>query len=293
MHGRMLATTAALLVLVSASARAQTVVKMVGQDVENAARDIVGVWVAPFQSTGRDWLAAGGLSAASALVSVWDDDVDRFMVNHADWSGWSAIKELREGGHAFTGKYVTPVLGVGYVVGLATNNRDIRDGIFGCLASYASGSILRNQVFYRLISRERPDSSRRHVVTAPPAQQGDQYDIEFGDGGWGEHSWPAGHVANIAACASFLNNRFSMGFVEPVLYGLTAAVGIGRQVDRRHWTSDTVIGIIFGYAIGKEVAKRSLHRLDADRLSAANRFMNGLGMSQAPGGFVIGWSATF
>jgi membrane-associated phospholipid phosphatase len=273
----------------------QNVGERLVNDVRDAGKDIVAVWVSPFRGSSRDWLLAGGALAGSALISVWDDNVDRFMVSHANASYWSPLKELRQGGIAFSGKTITPVVVGTYALGLVLNNRDIRDGVWGCVASYVSGSVVRNQVFYRAIFRERPDSARKHEVTALPAEQGDQYNFALGNEGWGGHSFPAGHVANIASCASFLTNRFSMGVVEPALWIVTAGVGVGRQVDRRHWTSDTVIGIIFGYAIGKEVARRSLERVAASRAPATmtGAMERGLYFAPTSRGLTLGWQATF
>jgi hypothetical protein len=77
---------------------------------------------------------------------------------------------------------------------------------------------------------------------------------------WMMRSFPAGHFANGLACVSYWNNRFKLGAAEPALYALAAAIGIGRLADEAHWTSDSVLGGIFGYAIGREVARRSLKR---------------------------------
>jgi len=48
-----------------------------------------------------------------------------------------ALNEFREGGSAFAGKTITPVVAGVYVVGIVTKNRGIRDGVWGCVASYA------------------------------------------------------------------------------------------------------------------------------------------------------------
>jgi hypothetical protein len=37
---------------------------------------------------------------------------------------------------------------------------------------------------------------------------------------------------------------------------------VGRIADGGHWTSDTVLGGILGYAVGREVARRSLERYE-------------------------------
>jgi hypothetical protein len=110
------------------------------------------------------------------------------------------------------------------------------------------------------------------------------------------HSFPGGHVANIAACASFLGNRFSMGFVEPAMWAVVAGVGVGRMVDRRHWTSDTMLGVLLGYAAGKEVAKRSLDRHSGDRASpvmSGDKQDRGFYLSPDSKGVTLGWHTTF
>jgi membrane-associated phospholipid phosphatase len=263
---------------------------MLQDDFKNFGGDTWAVWTSPFRATTQGWLTTGLMVAGTAAISPLDDNVDRWMVRNEGNSAWSAIKELREGGRAFSGKYVTPAAGVALIYGLATKNTKIQEGIFGCAASYVSGSVVRNYVLYALVGRERPDSSRDDAITSPPASEGDQYHFTFpGKSQWGMHSMPAGHAANIMACATFLNNRFEMGYVEPVLYALTAGIGIGRLVDRRHWTSDTFLGMGFGYAIGREVAKRSLGRANKSAASA----LSGAYLNPSRNGLTVGWKTTF
>ena len=73
-------------------------------------------------------------------------------------------------------------------------------------------------------------------------------------------SFPGGHFANVLGCATFWSKRFNLGIAEPLLYGVATAVGIGRMADGAHWLSDQIIGGILGYAIGNEIARRSLAR---------------------------------
>ena len=284
---------AGLLFLLPGAASSQSVGKMLGDDFKNFGGDVWAVWTSPFHATKKDWLTTGLVIGGSALISPFDDEIDRAMVRNVDNDGWVVIKELREGGALFSGKYITPVAGAVLIYALATKNTKIQEGIFGCLASYASTSIVRNYVVYYLVGRERPDSARDDAINSPPAQHGDQYQFTFpGSKDWGMHSLPAGHVANIMACATFLNRRFDMGYVEPALYALTAGIGVGRLVDRRHWMSDTFLGIAFGYASGRVVAKRSYDRANptAGGLKSA---MSGAYLSPERGGLTIGWKRTF
>jgi hypothetical protein len=297
MRVRPLLAGSVLCALVGHAARAQSVGKMVVSDVGNALGDIVGSWASPFHARGRDWLQAGALVAGSAAISPLDDNIDRWAVAHHDDGAWSVLDPVRPGGVLYSGKYIAPAVGGLYLVGLVTKSQTVRDGVWGCLASYSSSSIIRNTVLYNLVSRTRPDSSKLHPngYVAPPAKSGDQYKFELGSTNWGRHSLPGGHVANIASCAGFLAHRFDMGYAEPVVYIVTVGVGIGRIVDRRHWTSDTVIGAVFGYAIGKEIARRSLHRKERANDSDSDDGSSSAGFYAAPVGdrLQFGWQRTF
>lgn len=242
-------------------ANAQSVAKELGSDVRDFGGDMVAVWLSPLHAHPRDWALTLGTFAGGAALMPIDDNVDRYMYQHRyDWFYDKALSPVREGGVLFSGKYLVPVAGAGYVVGLATHNRALRDSFLGCISAYASTSVVRSVVAYNLVARTRPDSARNPANASPPAQQGDQYKIDFGRGGWGRNSFPAGHTANMAACASFLSHRFQSRTVATVAYTFAGAVAVGRLVDRRHWTSDSFVGWIFGYAAGKLVAERTLRR---------------------------------
>lgn len=286
----------ALLAASPAMAPAQSVGRMIGYDVLHAGGDIVGTWAAPFHSTARDWLGAGAALALSAAVSPLDDDVDRWFQDHQKDAIFSSLKEFREGGRAFAGSTITPAaLGV-YIIGVATKSQGIRDGVWGCVASYASESVVRSQVIYRLVGRLRPDSLRGDHLQSR-SEQGDQYKFFFpGSNAWGKHSLPAGHVANVAACASFLSHRFGNPYVTIPAYAIATGVGVGRLVDRRHWTSDTVLGVLLGYAVGKEVAQRSRERLHRDGNWSDDDSGGGGGellLGSGEGAMLIGWHYRF
>jgi membrane-associated phospholipid phosphatase len=101
-------------------------------------------------------------------------------------------------------------------------------------------------------------------------------------------SFPAGHFANAVSCATFWNERFKLGVAEPILYVLAAAVGVGRTADDAHWFSDHIIGGILGYAVGREIARRSLRR------SRGLPHSQVFGLSASPyGGVGVNFNFTF
>ena len=170
---------AGLLLLVPSLLPAQSVGKMLEDDFKNFGGDVWAVWTSPFRASPKSWLTTGLVIGASAAISPLDDNVDRWMIRNEHNAAWGAIKELREGGKMFSGKYVTPAAGLVLVYGLAAQDTKVQEGLFGCLASYTAGSVVRNYVLYMLVGRERPDSSRDDAITSPPAAEGDQYNFTF------------------------------------------------------------------------------------------------------------------
>ena len=282
----------------SSAVGAQSVGKMVVDDVTNAARDFGAIWISPFRGSGKDYLIAGGVLAGAAALSPLDDDVDRWAVRNRDRGVLDAIRPLRRGGDFYSLNKATPYVGGLYLVGLATKHRGIRDGIFGCAAAYGANTTIRHQVVYRLIGRNRPDTLRNRPegYVPPGATQGDQYEFRLPASGYGDHSFPGGHVATMATCATFLSHRFEMGVVEPMLAVLVAGMGVGRLADQGHWLSDQVVGVAFGYAVGREVARRQKRRLEREKMGAtvvetASRPGPYIGADE--NGTRIGWQHTF
>jgi hypothetical protein len=281
-RSRLLLLTGAFAVASASPAAAQTsVLGMIGKDIEHAGRDIWAIWTAPFDAHPRDLLVGLWIVGAGAAISPLDDDVDRWFVRNQDSRLFTDVLEpFRKDGALYGGGALAPVAGAAYVVGIITKKQGVRDAILGCGVTWVSNNVIRHQVLYRFIGRERPDSSRGTERNWPAAQPGDQYNITLNDfegAPWGMHSFPGGHIANILGCASFFSHRFKWGLAEPALYAVAGAIFVARFADRAHWLSDQLVGSVFGFAIGKEVAHQQLRRM-----AARNATANGGSASIAP-----------
>jgi hypothetical protein len=286
------------------AAAQKSVVGMIVKDVEHAGRDIGAVWLAPFDASARDLLAGIFVLGLGAAVSPFDDEIDRWVVNNQNSSAFDVLEPVRKGGFLYSGGALAPVAAGVYIVGIVTKRQGLRDALMGCGGTWLSNNMLRHQVLYRFIGRERPDPTRGDDPNWPAAEPGDQYNFKANgwDGApWGMHSFPGGHIANIAGCASFFTNRFEWGFVEPILYAFTGAVWVARLVDRAHWNSDQVVGTAFGWAIGKEIAHRQLRREAARNnpatangsSSALVAPRDGFYVTRTAEGARVGWHMTF
>jgi len=259
-------------------ASAQTVGEILVEDWRDVGKDVLAVWGSPFDAKGRDWLLFGGVLAATGVSMFADQSVSDWAIRNKNSDFFRALGPVRRRGFLFAGKYVVPPIAAAYVVGVAINNRDLRDFVTGCASSFAANSVLR-KVTYKLVGRARPDT----MPDDPQHWAGPKWDSD-----WMMHSFPAGHFANGMACVTYVNERFRMGAVEPALYALAGAIGIGRLADEAHWTSDSVLGGFLGFAIGREVARRSLSRLNEDRANKTS-----FQITPDLNGMTLNWRWTF
>lgn len=285
----------------AASAAAQRPLRAVGEDLRHVGEDVLHVWTSPLRGTSRDWLAVAGVGAAFAAIMPFDDNVDAWARGDSASALFRAIEPFRAGGGLYTGNKIVPYAAAAYVVGIAIDNRQLRDGVMGCAASYATTAIPRRAV-YRLVGRTRPEIANGDQYEWNfPGKGGGKNDAARADrGGWFDNSFPGGHFANLMGCAAFLGKRFEMGYAEPVVYGLALAVGLGRLADRAHWASDQFAGGALGYAAGRTVAIRQLRREHARREQRAQATSQtgalNEGLYVVPGAdrsITVGWARSF
>lgn len=223
-------------------------------DVRHFGGDIWSIVTSPVHADHRavvPLLAAGGSIVAAAAFG--DSAIYVWMTTHPNAEVVRLLHPIREGGRLplyelGSGQYLLPLSAVLYTAGRLGHSVSLRDAGLGCAAGHLSSAMLR-EVIYRLVSRARPR------ITPDPDE------IRFpGSSNWDNHSFLSGHASNSMACASFMTHRFSLGVAEPAMYGYVGAIGLGRMLDGRHWFSDTMAGAMMGFAIGKGIADRQLHR---------------------------------
>lgn len=257
MRARSRVLAAVVLSFAVQSLRAQSIGRLFTDDVSHSAGDVAAIWLSPFRASSRDWLLTAGAAGAFSVSMLADRPIAAWAARSDGSPLFDALKPVRDSGVAYSTTLIVPPLLTLYVVGLVSKRSDLREAVTGCGASWFSQSMMR-QATYRLVARARPD-------TSPDDPQ--RWGVPGGKN-WQHQSFPAGHFANAMACASFWSNRYDLGYGEPALYALAAIIGLGRIADGGHWTSDSVLGGIIGYATGREIARRS--RVRAERASTAD-----------------------
>ena len=226
------------------------------RDVNDLRGDVWAVWTAPAHIAGRDVLPTAAVLGTVAFVSLRDSSIFAWMSTHPNTLAMRLIAPVRDNWRlplngAGNGQFLLPVSGVLYTAGRLSHDAALRDAGLGCAASHLSSAALRD-VIYLAIYRSRPhDTPHAHEISLP------------GGRNWSRHSFLSGHIANSMACASYFSHHYSLGILEPAMYGYVTTIGLGRMADGWHWTSDTIAGAVMGFAIGKAISDRQSARASA------------------------------
>jgi membrane-associated phospholipid phosphatase len=215
------------------------------RELTNGFKDILNVWSAPARADQGDLAGIATLLGATGVGVLADEAVMDWLRRHPESFPVRILTPFREGrplnvvGRSY---FLVGTSAVLFIAGAVNDDLDLRNAGRGCASSVAATTFSRHLIA-RMLGRTRPRDDRGAFVIRP-----------FAWGDWNMRSFPAGHAANAMACMTFVNRRFDLGAAEPMLYGLAAAVGVGRMVDEAHWTSDTVFGLGYGHAVGRDIA---------------------------------------
>lgn len=284
-----------LVTTIAPVARAQRTFRTIGEDFRNGFSDMLWLWASPLRADAGDWLTAAGVFAAAGAVGVYDGEIQDWLHEHPRSVPVRALHPFGEDASfplvdLGSGKRLLPVAGALYLVGFAADSRDLRDAGIGCAASQQVQTITHELAFH-VVARQRP----RETGPATYEPGTDPYVFEyFQSTPWGMHSFYGGHGASAMACATFLSERFSLGLAEPVLYATAIGIAFARVDDGRHWTSDTIVGLAFGHAIGRSIASRQRARLEREHGESASAEPAGdFYIDGDARGLILGWRHGF
>lgn len=227
-----------------------------GEDLLNAPGDMLHVWSAPLRAGVSDLPALIFVTEAVVVTSAFDEGIQRWIREHPDELPLRLLEPLQHPAPlSYLGRslLLQPISALLYAGGHAAGSDALRDAGIGCATTQIANTFARHAIG-RMTGRLRPMYGGGSSDFEPLAWSE-----------WDRRSFPNGHGANIMACASFWNHRLDLGAAGPALYAFAVALGAARVTAGAHWASDTVFGLVFGWAVGREVAGRFAER-EADRL---------------------------
>ena len=260
------------LACVAGPAAAQSVFETAWSDLKTAPGDIWYVWSSPARIDGDDLPKLLGFAGVTALVMVSDESIQSWIRDHEHVAVIEMFDPFSQSEGEFFAELgrnhqIMRAAGVGYVVGLVADWDWLREASLGCAVTNTANALPRS-LLYKTVSRTRPSGET----------DAHQWDVPGGE--WSEHSFFGGHGANVFGCASFFSNRWDLGWGEPALYALATGIAIARTTsDEAHWTSDTLVGAVYGWGIGWMVAKRYVERDRERRREQEGRSEPSLGLS--------------
>ena len=267
-----LSAIAILTISPQADARGQVTARTMGTESREMFSDFGYLLRSPVRADRSDWAVVGLTGLGFAALLPADAPVDRWVVKHPNAFAMRVLAPFREESgpldRLVTAKQLVPISAALVLAGAITDRRGLREAGLGCIAGWGVSNVLRYAT-YAVISRDRPS-----------AADGNSFAFAVPGGKWDQHSFPAGHATNAFACTSFWNTRFDLSVGEPALYTVATLSSLALIADRRHWTSDTFVGVVVGFAIGQTVAHRYAVREARRDLRARGKLAAGAGASK-------------
>src|SRR5262245_50087006 len=122
------------------AASAQSVGKMLVDDVRNSGGDALAIWISPFKGSSHDWLLAGAAAGAFGVTMLVDRPISDWALRNQNSGFFKPLEPLRRGGIAYTGKTILPPVVALYATGIVLKNQNIRDIVTGCATSWLAQS---------------------------------------------------------------------------------------------------------------------------------------------------------
>jgi len=212
----------------------------------------------------KDIATAGIFVGASALLSIWDDDIYRALrdssVQNNSFlsSGVAKANYLQE-------TYLTAGGIVLWGAGRLTKNRTLADiGIHTAEAVFMAS--IASQVIRGPLGRARPEDHDGDVH--------DKYEFKWfqGFGNFDYRAFPSIHSASGFAAATVIHREVAerwpqhKGWVGPVAYAIAATPGLSRMYLGKHWASDVLMGGFMGVMAGQKIVTYN-HRHPNNRVN--------------------------
>ena len=220
--------------------------------------------------TKGDFIAAGTVTAATLLLSIFDDDI-ALRVQQADYQDNEFLKTSR----TFANRINESTLGVGglglWGIARLTGQETLAD-----VSIHVAEAVIIGSVASQLV--------RGPLGRARPSVNGgtDQYVFEPFKGfrEFDYRAFPSIHTASAFAAAAVVSGEAAhrwpaqKRWITPVAYAIAATPGLARMHLNQHWASDVLMGAFFGTMAGRKVVRYN-HQVNPG--NKVDRFFLGAG----------------
>jgi membrane-associated phospholipid phosphatase len=218
-------------------------------------KDAGQIWSYPIHIRTRDILPIAGLAALTGFLIGNDEAIHRGFINYRESHAWvrrfsPVITQMGSYGAWGT---VALFLGVGLIGG---DTKSTETAVLASSAMLQSGLLV---AFLKgIFGRQRPFWADGVDHWSGPVG----FFKRFASGQNGRYdSFPGGHSITAFSLATVVAMQYRKSVWVPILaYTTATAVALSRVTENKHWLSDSLVGSVLGYVIGRLVVRNHRSR---------------------------------
>lgn len=225
--------------------------------------------------TRGDFIAAGTVTAATLVLTIFDDDI-AMRLRQDDVRENSLLKTSR----SYANRLNESTIGIGslalYGIGRMTKQQTLADVSIHITEAVVVASVAA-QLIRGPLGRGRPT-----VADSLNPDDFDQYIFEpfegFSDRRF--RAFPSIHTSSAFAAAAVLSGESAHRWpaqhkwIAPLAYAVAATPGLARMHLNEHWASDVLMGAFFGIMAGRKIVRYN-HQVKPG--NKVDRFLLGAG----------------
>jgi membrane-associated phospholipid phosphatase len=220
--------------------------------------------------TKRDLATGGIFLGASALLSLWDDDIYRAL-RDSSIQGNTLLSGAVGKASYLQETYLTAGGIVLWGAGRLAKNRTLADiGIHTAEAVFMAS--IASQAIRGPLGRARPEGHDNDGDGRGDVHGKYEFKPFHGFGDFDYRAFPSIHSASGFAAATVIHREVAerwpqhKGWVGPVAYAIAATPGLSRLYLGKHWASDVLMGGFMGVMAGQKIVTYN-HRRPNNRVN--------------------------
>jgi membrane-associated phospholipid phosphatase len=211
-------------------------------------KDAGQLWSYPVHIRTRDILPITGLAALTGFLIGNDEAIHREVMNYRDAHAWvrGVSPVITQMGSYGAWGTVAVFLGAGLISG---DKKSTETAVLASSAMLQSGILV---TFLKgIFGRQRPFWADGVDHWSGPVG----FFKRFESGQAGRYdSFPGGHSITAFSLATVVAMQYQKTVWVPILaYATATGVALSRVTENRHWLSDSLVGSVLGYVIGRLV----------------------------------------
>jgi membrane-associated phospholipid phosphatase len=221
------------------------------------ASDLKQEITAPFHFTKREWIKAGVITLAGAILLMTDEPVQRFALGLRNRN--KPVADIGNFVTRFGGVYEVYTLGSLGAFGYIFKNEKMKTTTLLATQAYLTGGAMQFVLKF-LAGRQRPTYYDPTAIETEPKFHGPFFKGKDANGKRINSAFPSGHTAvAFAAATVFAMEYKDRPFVPVFSYTIATLIGLSRITENKHWMTDIFAGAVLGYFTGRQVVN-NYHR---------------------------------